>query len=311
MIMAEPFFFLIDFEQQKPLILPLDEAEKCGVFFEISGHSNISRDTDSPEEPFYLQKTPMPYEHYVQGFNIVQQGLQLGNSYLLNLTYPTAITCNFNLWQVFRRTKAPYKLLLDNQFVCFSPEGFVKMQGDKIYTYPMKGTIDAGLPDAAQQLLDSPKEQWEHNTIVDLMRNDLAMVAQNIEVSRFRYIEKINTENGAILQTSSEICGDLPQNWRSDPLSFILPLLPAGSISGAPKEKTLSIIRQAEQQPRGYYTGVFGIFDGESLYSAVAIRYIEQCGRYLRFRSGGGITAQSQCKQEYQELLQKVYVPVI
>lgn len=78
----------------------------------------------------------------------------------------------------------------------------------------MKGTIDANLPNAESILLNSQKEQREHYTIVDLMRNDLAIVAKNIEVTRFRYIEKIMTEKGAILQTSSEICGDLAENWQ-------------------------------------------------------------------------------------------------
>ena len=87
-------------------------------------------------------------------------------------------------------------------------------------------------------------------------------------------------------------------------------LLPAGSISGAPKVKTVEVIQQAEQGKRGYYTGVFGYFDGENLDSAVAIRYIEQINGQFWFRSGGGITAKSQLKEEYQELLEKVYVPI-
>ena len=87
-------------------------------------------------------------------------------------------------------------------------------------------------------------------------------------------------------------------------------ILPAGSISGAPKAKTVETIQRAEQRQRGYYTGVFGIFDGEQLESAVAIRFIsQQNGRYY-FHSGGGITIQSQAEQEYQELLEKIYVPL-
>lgn len=308
---ANPFFFLIDFEQQKPLILPLVEAAKCGVFFDVLGRSNVDWQVNVPNEPFFLHKNPIPFSQYQQGFNIVQQELQYGNTYLLNLTYPTPITANFNLAQLFQKTTALYKLWVRDQFVCFSPETFVKMIGNHIYTYPMKGTIDANIPRAQEILLNSEKEQWEHNTIVDLMRNDLAMVAHNIQVKQFRYFSRIETEQGAILQTSSEIFGELPQNWRQDPLSFIFPLLPAGSISGAPKAKTVQIIQNAEGQSRGYYTGVFGIFDGESLYSAVVIRYIEKTAAGLQFRSGGGITINSEAEQEYQELLQKVYVPLI
>jgi para-aminobenzoate synthetase component 1 len=87
--------------------------------------------------------------------------------------------------------------------------------------------------------------------------------------------------------------------------------LPAGSVSGAPKRKTLEIIQEAEGEKRGYYTGITGYFDGEKLDSAVMIRYIEQVDDQLYYRSGGGVTTQSVCKNEYDEALAKVYVPVV
>ena len=87
-------------------------------------------------------------------------------------------------------------------------------------------------------------------------------------------------------------------------------MLPAGSICGAPKKKTVEIILEAEQYDRGYYTGVFGHWDGNCLDSAVAIRYIEKEGENLVFKSGGGITFQSRCELEYDEMLKKVYVPI-
>ena len=82
------------------------------------------------------------------------------------------------------------------------------------------------------------------------------------------------------------------------------------SISGAPKAKTLEIINQAEGYNRGFYTGICGWFDGENFDSAVMIRFIEQNGENLIFKSGGGITAQSELTKEYEELIQKVYVPI-
>ncbi|MGX2951697.1 chorismate-binding protein, partial [Ursidibacter sp. B-7004-1] len=153
-------------------------------------------------------------------------------------------------------------------------------------------------------------EFTEHNTIVDLIRNDLALVAKYIQVTKYRYIDKVETHRGSIYQTSSEICGELEHNWQNRIGTILATLLPAGSISGAPKLKTVEIIQQAEQQERGYYTGIFGYFDGENLESAVAIRYIEQQGNRLIFRSGGGITALSQLDEEYNEILEKVYVPI-
>ena len=87
--------------------------------------------------------------------------------------------------------------------------------------------------------------------------------------------------------------------------------MPAGSISGAPKQKTLEIIEEAEKIERGYFTGIFGIFDGKELDGGVMIRYIEQHGDVLQFRSGGGITGHSNMEDEYQEMIDKVYVPII
>ena len=311
----EPFFFLTDFEQQKPIILPMEQAEKEQIFFAISqpksSKSNVNWPVNLPTENCHFSSEPMKFEDYQRGFNLVKDELQKGNSYLLNLTYPSKIQTNYNLMQLFQQTKASYKLLFKDEFVCFSPESFIQIYENKIYTYPMKGTIDANIENAEQTLLNSQKELREHYTIVDLMRNDLAIVAKNIEVKRFRYVEKIHTERGAILQTSSEICGELAENWQSNIGDILAALLPAGSISGAPKEKTVEIIQQAEQQPRGYYTGIFGIFNGETLQSAVAIRFIEKQGDNYYFRSGGGITIQSDEQDEYDELCAKVYLPLI
>lgn len=303
-----PFFFLIDFEQQKPLIFPLQEAENHGIYFNIQGKTNCPHQVS--QQTLSIEKHPMAFAEYKQGFELVQQHLQQGNSYLLNLTYPTEITGDISLEAIFHQTSAPYKCYLKDQFVCFSPECFIHIHDNKIFTYPMKGTINAALPDAENQLLNDEKEQREHYTIVDLMRNDLAMVAKNIQVTKFRYIDRILTQKGEILQTSSEICGELSENWQENIGSLLTTLLPAGSISGAPKAKTVDIIRQAEKQERGYYTGIFGIFDGESLQSAVAIRFISQKGEKFYFHSGGGITIQSHVEDEYQELLEKVYLPL-
>lgn len=136
------------------------------------------------------------------------------------------------------------------------------------------------------------------------------MVAGNVRVTRFRFVERIRTMQTDLLQVSSEIKGDLPADYQKRIGDILFSLLPAGSICGAPKEKTLDIIRQAEGYDRGFYTGVCGYFDGLDMESAVMIRYIEQQGDHLVFKSGGGVTSQSQCDSEYNELIQKIYVPV-
>jgi para-aminobenzoate synthetase component 1 len=142
---------------------------------------------------------------------------------------------------------------------------------------------------------------------VDLIRNDLSTVASNVKVNRFRFYEELKTQDGILGQVSSEIEGKLTPNYKETIGDLIFKLLPAGSVSGAPKTKTQEIIAKAEQEHRGYYTGVAGYFDGQNLDSCVLIRYLQ--ADYI-YRSGGGITFQSDVKSEYQEILDKVYVPI-
>ena len=174
----------------------------------------------------------------------------------------------------------------------------------------MKGTIDASEPEAETRILNDPKETAEHHTIVDLIRNDLSLVATNVAVEKFRFLNTIRTHDRTLLQVSSEITGQLPDNYKEHLGDIFHKLLPAGSICGAPKRKTLEIINKSEIYKRGFYTGVFGIFDGLDLQSAVMIRYIEKADNQLTFKSGGGITALSDPIKEYQELIDKVYVPI-
>ncbi|KMK51445.1 aminobenzoate synthetase [[Actinobacillus] muris] len=305
-----PFFFLIDFEQQKPLILPLENTKTSGLFFDFFCKKTEPHRHRNIDKTFEFSFSPMPFAEYQKGFERVKNEIQKGNSYLLNLTYPTKIETNYSLAELYIASQAKYKCYLEDHFVCFSPECFIRIENNKIYSYPMKGTINANEQNAKETLLNSEKELSEHNTIVDLIRNDLALVSHNIQVSKYRYLEKVETHRGAIYQTSSEICGQLNENWQAEIGTMLAKLLPAGSISGAPKQKTVEIIQQAEGQTRGYYTGIFGYFDGESLESAVAIRYIEQKDQQLYFRSGGGITISSELSAEYNEILEKIYVPI-
>ena len=91
---------------------------------------------------------------------------------------------------------------------------------------------------------------------------------------------------------------------------ILFSMLPAGSITGAPKKKTMQIIREAEGYERGFYTGITGYFDGDSLDSAVMIRFVEQEADGMYFKSGGGITFKSDARSEYEEMKQKIYVPI-
>ena len=164
--------------------------------------------------------------------------------------------------------------------------------------------------DARRLVMNDRKEAAEHATIVDLIRNDLSMVSEQVTVTRYRFCDCLETNKGPILQTSSEICGVLPEDYLSHIGDIVFRLLPAGSITGAPKPKTMEIIAEAENYERGFYTGVMGYFDGRNLDSAVMIRFIEQENGHLYFKAGGGITSKSALESEYNEVIQKIYVPI-
>lgn len=303
----EPFVFIIDFEGKKGNIYNTQNNRE--ILWQMPGKNNLNKKLQQ-KKPEIWKPQPVSFNKYLAGFNLVQQHIHNGDTYLLNFTQPTPVQCNLNLEEIFAVSSARYKILLKNKFVCFSPETFVKIENSKISSFPMKGTIQANLENSATKIIKDSKETAEHNTIVDLIRNDLSLVAQNVTVEKFRYLERLKTNQQDLWQVSSKITGDLPENYRGNLGDILFKLLPAGSISGAPKRKTVEIIRKAEKYERGFYTGIFGVFDGKNLDSCVLIRFIENIDGQLVYKSGGGITFKSDAKNEYDEMLKKVYVPV-
>ena len=353
----EPFLFVINYQGDKAFIRLLSDIIPEECFFDFEGRGNFShawketwKEGTSEKETWKKETSeeeisettwqiePPLYEDYERSFNIVKSNIMAGNSYLTNLTCRVPVSCNLSLEDIFHRAKGKYKLLLRRKrnltpFVCFSPETFVRIKGGRIYSYPMKGTLDASLPNAEKQLMEDRKEAAEHATIVDLIRNDLSRVAEDVRVDKYRYIDVLHTNKGDILQTSSEISGRLPEDYPHHLGEILDAQLPAGSITGAPKDKTMQIIQEAEGYDRGFYTGIMGIYDQGELNSAVMIRFIEEEtssvdfeadgeknfkanegkkpkeSRKLYFKAGGGITSKSDCRREYEEVIQKIYLP--
>jgi para-aminobenzoate synthetase component 1 len=304
-----PFLFIIDFEIQNPLVFRIDEINHDEILFQLNENTNYHLNTIANEDIIF-KKFPISFEEYSRQFDNIIHHIALGNTYLLNLTCATPIETNLSLSDIYQHSVSKYKLLFRNQFVCFSPETFISISNGKVRSYPMKGTIDADIENAAEIIMNDPKETAEHYTIVDLIRNDLNMVAKNVTVEKFRYIDTIKTIHKNLLQVSSVISGDLSPDYPSRIGEIIFSLLPAGSISGAPKKKTVDIILETETYQRGYYTGIFGYFDGQNLDSAVMIRFIEKTSDGLIYKSGGGITSFSDKASEYNEMIDKVYVPI-
>lgn len=305
------FFFLIDFDMSHCLVERIEDVPATELLFAFPEKTNSGRKMTEYPNHLKWQAHPQSFETYSHSFDVVYRNLYGGNSFLTNLTCATPVDTNLSLLQLFEHAEAKYKLWVRNYFTVFSPETFVRIEDGFIYSHPMKGTIDASLPNAHEVLLNDEKETAEHATITDLIRNDLSQIASEVTVTRYRYLDELQTHTGRLFQMSSEIRGKLPENYECELGSLFFRLLPAGSITGAPKKKTVEIIREAETYSRGFYTGVMGYFDGRNLDSAVLIRFLEQDenGR-MTFKSGGGITFKSCAMDEYEEMKKKVYVPI-
>ncbi|MEA1918453.1 MAG: aminodeoxychorismate synthase component I [Campylobacterota bacterium] len=297
-----PFLFYTNYKGTVAKVYTLDELEANGIEYSINApikkHSHIN-----------LNIQPISLNDYKLKFNDYIDQIKYGNTYLGNLTQPTPIHCDLKLEEIYKIANATYKLHVKDQFVCFSPEPFISIENNTIKTFPMKGTIDASTPNAKEIILKNKKEMAEHIMIVDLLRNDLSMVANNVKVNKFRYIQKIKAGEKELLHVSSEISGQLKKNWRDSLGEIIKKLLPAGSISGTPKINTVKILDEIEQYDRKFFSGIFGVYDGKKLETSVMIRFIEKKNEKLIYKSGGGITLDSDVRLEYQEMLDKIYIP--
>ena len=216
----EPFLFVVNYAGSEAYIRKLSEIALDECLYDFEGITNVKRQSLSTSAKNPMWKVYEPnFEDYTKDFEIVKNNILRGNSYLTNLTCKVAVDCDLPFEEIFLRAKGKYKILLKNkksnrQFVCFSPETFVRIKNEKIYSYPMKGTIDASIPNARQILMNDEKETAEHATIVDLIRNDLSRVAEDVRGNRYRYIDVLHTNKGDILQTSSEISGNLPSDYQ-------------------------------------------------------------------------------------------------
>ncbi len=304
-----PFIFLVDFNMKQWIVRSTAEISADEILYDFNGFTNAGEMIPKPGPPAFLKKRPVPFSRYLRSFEYITDLQRRGFSYLANLTFPTEIETNLTLKEIFYLRGAKYRLWYRDRFAVFSPEPFITVENGMISSFPMKGTIDASIPEAERIVRENEKESAEHLTIVDLIRNDLNMVARDVTVERYRYIERIQTSGKDLFQVSSRITGRLLSEFLDDPEGMLVSLLPAGSVTGAPKAATVRMIREAEGYDRGFYTGICGCGDGTRLDCGVMIRFIEKIDGRLFFKSGGGITVYSDVRDEYREMVDKVYVP--
>ena len=188
-----------------------------------------------------------------------------------------------------------------------SPETLVKLQDGKLHTFPLAGTRPrgaGGAEDAALEkaLLADEKELAEHNMLVDLGRNDLGKISKPGSVRVDKYMDILRFSH--VMHIGSEVSGEIVENFTG--LDAVNAVLPAGTLSGAPKIRAMQIINELEKNKRGVYGGAIGYLDFTgNMDTCIAIRIAYKKGGKVFIRSGAGVVADSNPESEYQECLNK------
>lgn len=188
-----------------------------------------------------------------------------------------------------------------------SPETLVKLEQGVLHTFPIAGSRPRGATpdeDAAfeKELLADPKERAEHNMLVDLGRNDLGRISKFGSIGVEEYMSILRFSH--VMHIGSSVRGELKEGL--DAIDAIAAVLPAGTLSGAPKIRACEIINELEQNKRGIYGGAIGYIDfSGNMDTCIAIRIAYKVNNKVYVRSGGGIVADSEPETEYQETINK------
>ena len=216
-----------------------------------------------------------------------------------------------NPYRVLRTTNpSPYMVYMkidDDEIMSTSPETLVRLENGRLTTFPVAGSRPRGLTEEEDQeleadLLSDEKELSEHNMLVDLGRNDLGRISKfdSVEVTKYMMIHKYSK----IMHICSQVEGDIKDD--CDALSAIESVLPAGTLSGAPKIRACEIIEELESEERGVYGGALGYLDFTgNMDTCIAIRMAVKKDGRVYVQAGGGIVADSIPENEYQESANK------
>jgi para-aminobenzoate synthetase/4-amino-4-deoxychorismate lyase len=270
-----------------------------------------------PTEPSHLPipSATLSESEYEEGFERIQSYLREGDTYQVNFTFKLKfplVGSAASLYCTLRRQqRVNYSAFLksDKQSILsFSPELFFRIDGTTITLKPMKGTAPRGRTTVEdmqreQALRQSDKEKSENLMIVDMLRNDAGRLAApgTVRVERFFNVEKYET----VLQATSTITAQLRESFTLS--RMMRSLFPCGSVTGAPKIRTMQIIRETEKKPRNVYTGSIGFVapDNKAVFN-VAIRTLTvDSGRQAEMGVGSGVVVDSTADREYQECLLK------
>ena len=252
---------------------------------------------------------------YSQAFTSIQDYIQAGDCYQVNLTQEFTAAYSGNTWAAYKKLRtvspAPYSAYLSQppmDILSHSPERFIKINNRLVETHPIKGTRPRGKTpeeDKAQAsaLQNSQKDRAENLMIVDLLRNDLGRVCEtgSIRVPKLFTLESYANVHHLV----SSITGILPEDTHV--FNLLANTFPGGSITGAPKIRSMEIIRELEPVPRSVYCGAIGYASSNgNMDTSIAIRTIVARNNRMHCWGGGAIVADSDCIEEYQESITKV-----
>ncbi len=276
---------------------------------------NDQKTTKKTEKVKFKQR--MSKDNYEQRFEAIKEHIQQGDIYEMNFCHEFyAENAEINPFETYTRlnklTNAPFSSFYKNKdqyILCGSPERYIKKEGDKIITQPIKGTAKRGKTkeedDAIKLALSkNEKERSENIMIVDLVRNDLSKTAikASVKVEELCKVYSFETVHQMISTVTSEI------DKTTHPVEVLRTTFPMGSMTGAPKVEAMKIIEEIETTKRGIYSGAIGYFKPNQDFDFnVVIRSLlyNQETKYLNFMVGGAITSKANAEDEYEETLLK------
>ena len=291
----------------------VSQAERRALIAQLNSPATVAGEPFRLQEAFSSNLGPSGYR---EAFEQIQTYIQSGDCYQVNLAQRFTARYKGDPWEAYtalrRIAGAPFAAYFEDDtagaLLCLSPERFLSVQGRHVETAPIKGTrprSDDAAEDAAaaQALLASPKDRAENLMIVDLLRNDLgrACAPGSIHVDRLFEVISYPTVHHLVSTISGELADGL------GPTDLLQRSFPGGSITGAPKRRAMEIIAELEPAARQAYCGsVFYVSAHGRMDSNIAIRSLVCDQKEIHCWGGGGIVADSDCEQEYQETLDKV-----
>ena len=280
--------------------------------------AELIRNGEHKEFPSLKLKSPIqpqfPKEKYCEMVETARYYIREGDIFQVVLSNPMRAKAEGSLFDTYRVLRAtnpsPYMFYFssdDIEIAGASPETLAKLTGKELSTFPLAGTRPRGKTKEEDEalekgLLADEKERAEHNMLVDLGRNDIGKISKigTVKVKKYMCIERFSH----VMHIGSTVTGQIRDD--KDAVDAVDAILPAGTLSGAPKFRACQIIQELEQSKRGIYGGAIGYLDfAGNLDTCIAIRLVYKKNGEICIRSGAGIVADSVPENEFQECCNK------